>query len=134
MQGVRGYAGTLAEALARQDRSFTDTENAAHKTNHAVVGALVARTWLFSPVIYQAVRLHHDFTVLDDSRIEPQVRTLVAMALAAEHLVHDFEGVTHHPEWQLHGASCLGVLQVQSDELTHWADALLPVFQSVTVG
>ena len=134
MQGVRGYAGTLAEALARQDRSFTDTENAAHKTNHAVVGALVARTWRFSPVIYQAVRLHHDFTVLDDSRIEPQVRTLVAMALAAEHLVHDFEGVTHHPEWQLHGASCLGVLQVQSDELTHWADALLPVFQSVTVG
>ena len=134
MQGVRGYAGTLVEALARQDRSFTDTENAAHKTNHAVVGALVARTWRFSPVIYQAVRLHHDFTVLNDSRIAPQVRTLVAVALAAEHLVHEFEGVAQHPEWTRHGADCLAALHVQADELTHWADALLPDFQSVSVG
>lgn len=134
MQGVRGYAGTLAEALARQDRSFTDTENAAHKTNHAVVGALVARTWRLSPVIYQAVRLHHDFTVLNDSHVAPQVRTLVAVALVAEHMVHEFEGVQRHPEWLLHGADCLAVLQVQADELTHWADALLPAFQSVTAG
>lgn len=134
MQGVRGYAGTLAEALARQDRSFTDTENAAHKTSHAVAGALVARTWRLSPVIYQAVRLHHDFTVLNDSRIDPQVRTLVAVALVAEHLVHDFEGVTRHPEWQLQGTNCLAALHVQADELTHWADALQPAFQSVMVG
>lgn len=38
MLGVRGYAGTVTEALARQDRSFTETENAVHKTDHAVVG------------------------------------------------------------------------------------------------
>ena len=134
MQGVRGYAGTLAEALARQDRSFTDTENAAHKTDHAVVGALVARTWRFSPVLYQAVRLHHDFTVLNDAHIDPQVRTLVAVALVAEHLVHDFEGIARHPEWHQHGADCLAALQVQPDELTQWADALIPAFQSATAG
>ena len=58
MQGVRGYAGTLAEALARQDRSFTDTENAAHKTDHAVVGAIVAKTWRLPPMTVLAVRLH----------------------------------------------------------------------------
>ena len=40
MQGVKGYAGTLTEALARQNRSFTDTENTAHRTDHAVVGVL----------------------------------------------------------------------------------------------
>jgi HD-like signal output (HDOD) protein len=134
MQGVRGYAGTLAEALARQDRSFTDTENAAHKTDHAVVGALVARAWRFSPVIYQAVRLHHDFTVINDLRIDPQVRTLVAVALVAEHLVHDFEGVARHPEWHEHGASCIDALQVKAEELTDWADALQPIFQSVAAG
>lgn len=133
MQGMRGYAGTLAEALARQDRSFTETENAAHKTDHAVVGALVARSWRMSPTIYQAVRLHHDFTVLHDSHIAPPVRKLVAVALVAEHLVHDFEGVQCHPEWQLFGADCLAVLQVQADELTFWSDALVPAFQSVNV-
>lgn len=134
MQGVRGYAGTLAEALARQDRSFTETENAAHKTDHAVVGALVARSWRMSPVLYQAVRLHHDFTALQDSNVPPPVRNLVAVALVAEHLVHEFEGVQHHPEWLQHGPDCMAVLQVQAEELTHWADALLPAFESVAAG
>ena len=40
VQSVKGYAGTLVEALARKARSFVDTENANHKTDHAVVGAL----------------------------------------------------------------------------------------------
>ena len=30
---------------ARKDRTFTQTENAAHRTDHAVMGAIVARTW-----------------------------------------------------------------------------------------
>ena len=93
IQGVKGYAGTLAEALARQDRTFTDTENTAHRTDYAVVGALVARTWRLPSPIYQAVRLHHDFTVLRASSVPPEVRTLVAMALVADHLVAQHEGV-----------------------------------------
>ena len=31
LQSLKGYGGTLAEALARQDRSFTETENAARQ-------------------------------------------------------------------------------------------------------
>ncbi|MFD2450958.1 HDOD domain-containing protein [Ideonella paludis] len=49
LQSVRGYAGTLVEANARIDRSFIATENANHRTDHAVVGALVARMWKLSP-------------------------------------------------------------------------------------
>jgi HD-like signal output (HDOD) protein len=87
MQGLKGYSGTLAEAMARQDRSFTQTENAAHRTDHAVVGALVARTWRLPAVISLAVRLHHDFAVLRDDTIPVDVRNLVAIAAIAEHLV-----------------------------------------------
>lgn len=134
MQGMRGYAGTLTEALARQDRSFTETENAAHKTDHAVVGALVARTWRLPSPIYLAVRLHHDFTILKDSQSPPIVRTLVAMALVAEHLVTLHEGTREQREWAAHGPACLAHLDVGEAELDSWIDALHPVFESVVPG
>lgn len=134
MQGVRGYAGTLTEALARQDRSFTETENAAHKTDHAVVGALVARTWRLPVPIYQAVRLHHDFTILQGTNVATDVRTLVAMGLIAEHLVTLHEGATEQREWALHGPACLACLAVSEEEVDTWLDALHPVFEGVALG
>lgn len=134
MQGVRGYAGTLTEALARQDRSFTETENAAHKTDHAVVGALVARTWRLPTPIYQAVRLHHDFTILRDMNVAADVRTLVAMGLIAEHLVTRHEGAAEQREWALYGPACLACLVVSEEEVDTWLDALHPVFEGVVLG
>lgn len=131
LQGVRGYAGTFAEALARQDRSFTETENAVHRTDHAVVGAIVARTWHLPPVIVHAIRLHHDFTVLRVAAIPAEVRTLVAIAAVAEHLVADFEGARLQREWERYGASCLNYLQIGIAEVDVWVDALHPVFESV---
>lgn len=133
MQGVKGYGGTLAEALARQDRSFTDTENAAHRTDHAVVGALVARTWRLPSPIYQAVRLHHDFSVLRSSVVAPEVRTLVAMALVADHLVAQHEGVAQGKEWEQYGPECLGYLRITDVEVDAWVDALHPVLEGVTL-
>ena len=134
MQGVRGYAGTLTEALARQDRSFTETENAAHKTDHAVVGALVARTWRLPTPIYQAVRVHHDFTVLQDKAVLAEVRMLVAMGLVAEHLVAQHEGVAEQREWALYGAACLACLAIDEAEVDHWLDTLHPLFDGVALG
>jgi HD-like signal output (HDOD) protein len=133
MQGLKGYSGTLAEAMARQDRSFTQTENAAHRTDHAVVGALVARTWRLPAVISLAVRLHHDFAVLRDDTIPVDVRNLVAIAAIAEHLVGRHEGVQEQNEWERHGAQCLAYLQVAATEVDAWVDALHPAFEGVVV-
>jgi HD-like signal output (HDOD) protein len=134
LQGVRGYAGTFAEALARQDRSFTQTENAVHRTDHAVVGAIVAKTWRLPPVISIAVRLHHDFTALRVESIPAEVRNLVAIAAIAEHLVADFEGIKLQREWDRHGAECLTFLQIGEAEVDLWVDALHPVFEGVMLG
>ena len=133
MQGVRGYAGTMTEALARQDRSFTATENAAHKTDHAVVGALVARTWRLPSPIYLAVRLHHDFTIFNVQGIPVQARTLVAMALVADRLVATHEGVRQQKEWVTYGSVCLGYLNVSEVEVDVWTDALHADFEGVTL-
>lgn len=133
LQGVRGYGGTLAEAMARQDRTFTQTENAAHRTDHAVVGAIVAKTWRLPPEIAYAIRLHHDFAALADSSIPADVRKLVAIASVAEHLVGNHEGVKEQREWTRHGPECLAHLQIADAEVEQWGDALHAPFDSVAV-
>jgi HD-like signal output (HDOD) protein len=121
---MRGYAGTLAEARARRDRSITATEHAAHQTDHAIVGALVARTWHLAPDLRQAIRLHHDPSVLPDTGVSENVRSLVAIALVAEHLVHQHEQLQDDVEWVSHGHECLRFLQIGESELLDWRDAL----------
>lgn len=133
LQGVRGYSGTLVEAMARLDRGFTETENIAHRTDHAVVGAIVARTWRLPPVIVMAVRLHHDFDALRDKGIPVEARNLVAVAAIAEHLVAQHEGVDAQPDWERHGADCLAYLQVGSAEVDAWVDMLHSAFEGVVV-
>jgi len=134
LQGVKGYSGTFAEALARQDRTFTETENAAHKTDHAVVGAIVAKTWRLPPLIAVAVRLHHDFAVLTMDKIPLEARTLVAMALVAEYLVGKHENVKEQKEWEQHGPACLAFLSINPDEVESWVDTLHPIFEGVSSG
>lgn len=133
LQGIRGYSGTLVEAMARQDRTFIQTENAAHRTDHAVVGAIVARTWRLPQVIAHAVRLHHDFLVLHDAAVAMEVRQLVAIAAIADHLVARHEGVKDQREWLRHGSECLAFLQISEAEVDTWVDTLYPMFESVVV-
>ncbi len=129
--GVKGYGSTITEALARKDRTFTQTENANHRTDHAVVGAIVARTWRLPGEVAAAIRLHHDFTALDDTRFSDTERHLVAMGLIAEHLVQQFDGSSDSREWDRHGGACLQHLQVGAAEVDLWVDELHPAFDAV---
>lgn len=131
VKAVRGYASTVTEALARQDRTFTQTENANHRTDHAVVGAIVARTWHLTGDVAQAIWLHHDFSCLHDEKFSPTVRHLVALGLLAEYLVHHHEGLEPSREWRQHGEACMASLDVTHDELNHWVDDLFPAFEAV---
>jgi len=131
VKAVRGYASTVTEALARKDRTFTQTENASHRTDHAVMGAIVARTWHLPGDVAQAVWLHHDFACLNDERFGATVRHLVALGLLAEFLVNQHDGLAPTREWTQHGQACMDHLHVTQDELEHWIDALHPAFEAV---
>ena len=124
LQGIKGYEATLAHSLEQVEKTGIEVENAAHRTDHAVVGAIVAKTWRLPPTVAHAVRLHHDFTVLQDDNVPHNVRTLVAMSLLAEHLVVLHEGGGELREWELHGEECLAFLHVSAEEIQHWSDAL----------
>ena len=126
MQSLPGYSGTLAEALARRDRSPVETENHGHQTDHAVVGALVSRAWQLSPTITSAIRLHHDFDVMADTQIPETVRHLVAAALIAEHIVNHAMDRPDTIDWTRHGERAMLALHVHADEVAHWSDVLLP--------
>ncbi|MCU0931760.1 MAG: HDOD domain-containing protein [Serpentinimonas sp.] len=137
MRAVKGYGSTITEALARKDRSFTQTENANHRTDHAVVGAIVARTWRLPLEVAHAIRLHHDFRVLADASLDPTVGHLVAMGLIADHLVQQHEGLggkgslSEPTDWDRYGPVCLTHLQVGPAEVDMWIDELHPAFEAV---
>lgn len=131
VKAVRGYGSTVTEALARKDRTFTQTENANHKTDHAVMGAIVARTWHLPGDVAQAIWLHHDFTCLGDERFNPTVRHLVALGLLAEYLVNHHDNLQPTRDWLQHGQACMDHLAVSEEELDHWVDELHPAFEAV---
>jgi len=123
LQSVRGYGSTLVEAEARIDRPFIATENANHRTDHAVAGALVARVWNMPPELMAAVRLHHDLDVLGSTSVEPEVQTLVATGLLAEHLMRRHEGLDDDVDWIAHHARALDWLQIGLEDLDQWEEA-----------
>jgi HD-like signal output (HDOD) protein len=131
MQSVRGYASTMVEAAARKDRSYVATENANHRTDHAVVGALTARAWRLAPPVMAAIRLHHSLESLGSSDIEPEVHTLVAAGLVADYLVHRHEGLVPDIDWTAHSAAALDWLQASQDDLAFWEEQLEPVFEDI---
>ena len=126
MQSVKGYAGTMMEAAARKDRSFVATENANHRTDHAVVGALTARVWHLAPAVVAAIRLHHSLESLGDRGTEPEVHTLVATGLVADQLLQRLEGLPADADWVTHGDAALAWLHASSDDLLHWEELVGP--------
>jgi HD-like signal output (HDOD) protein len=124
LQSVRGYSATLVEAGARIDRPYIATENANHRTDHAVVGALLARAWHIAPQLMLAIRLHHDLISLGDAGIEPEVHTLVAAGLVAEQLMRSHEGLPQDADWTAHREAAMAWLQISAADVEQWDDSL----------
>jgi HD-like signal output (HDOD) protein len=131
MQSVRGYGGTLVEARARLDRPFVVTENANHRTDHAVVGALVARAWHLPGSVMAAIRLHHDLGGLGNNGADPEVHSLVAACLLAEFLIRRRDGLDPESDWARHGEAALAWLQVSSDDISDWTPQLNAVLDAL---
>jgi HD-like signal output (HDOD) protein len=125
LQRMPGYAGTLAEAGARRDMDLVAIENANHRTDHGVVGALVARAWQVAPPVMVAIRLHHELDrAATDPAADPEALTLVAMGVLAERAMRAREGLPIDRETERQLAAALRWLGVGEDETADWHDAL----------
>ena len=115
-----------------RDRPFIATENANHRTDHAVVGALVAKFWRLSPHVSTAIRLHHDLDLLTQGeQIDADVINLVAAGLVAEQLMRRHEGLPPDTEWVTHGEHALAWLLVTEQDMVTWEDELRDVLDAL---
>lgn len=125
LQRMPGYSGTLAEAGARRDKDQLAVENANHRTDHTVVGALVARAWEVAPPVMVAIRLHHELDrATADSGADAEGLTLAAMGVLAERAMRAREGLPADRETERQLGPALRWLGVTEDETADWHEAL----------
>ena len=97
------YSATLRTANAEFAAMFTSIEDAQHMTNHASIGALMARTWGLPEEVSTAILLHHDYRVLEDAATDESIKGLIALSLLAEYAIYQYDGQDVFAEWEKGG-------------------------------
>lgn len=123
------YNEILAQANAEKTFSFTQIEEIRFPTNHAVIGELLAKSWWLPEEISTAIRLHHEYGILQggDSGLPPASRSLIAVAQFAEHLFQYHTGLSKSHEWLKAKDACLQLLEIREDRLDFFYDEAEPV-------
>lgn len=94
------YKQVLRAANQATDRWFTEIEDEALNTNHAVIGYLLARSWGLADTVSQGILLHHDYSIFGDpASIAVESCTLVGINLIAEHVVGTHLRTVEDAEW-----------------------------------
>ena len=130
MQRFAGYGATLQRCNTEPTRSFTEVEQDEHHTDHALIGALMARSWGVSQTVCLAIRLHHDYSVFREMQLPETVARLIAMGLIAERAIQTFAGMNASTEWAKGGDAALGALMLADLDVEDWVDRLLEGFAS----
>ena len=75
MKKFPGYIDVLKAANAEPEEPFTVIEQTRCPTNHALVGSLMAHSWLLPDELSDAIRHHHDAVALEaESAVERRIR------------------------------------------------------------
>ncbi|GAB2181660.1 HDOD domain-containing protein [Denitratisoma sp. agr-D3] len=120
MQRFPDYKDTLALANS-SDRSMLALENEIHGTDHAAVGAMLARNWQLPPTVVEAIRTHHDLEALHPGQEEKAspVQNLAAVSLLADHYIAGFLGVADEAEWNRYGELATDFLNLEEDDVAN---------------
>ena len=115
MRRFPNYRDVLKKANAEPVRSFTDVEDVELGTNHAVVGALLAKGWQLPDHIRLGIGQHHDLDVFS-SHLSADSLNLVALIHLAEHIESSYSRLSGDAEWDKRGAAILGHLMLSQDQ------------------
>lgn len=90
MQAHVEYPDIMRESYARPGERVIDTENRLLKTNHAVVGYFVAKSWSLPPDLCEVIAEHHSsediFRENARASYDSGKKTLLAILKMAEHI------------------------------------------------
>lgn len=113
-----GYKEVLAQANHDSLNEFTASEDAHLKTNHAIVGNALARSWWLPEDMCLAILHHHSMTALAPNSTLPQsIRQFIAITQFAEHFSQQQLGLDITQEWPKFSAESLKTLQIDEDDL-----------------
>jgi len=72
-------------------KNIIDVENDVFSTSHAVVGYFLARKWMFSPQICNAIQYHHDLSIFTstDTSIGVDICDLTGIILMADYIADE---------------------------------------------
>jgi HD-like signal output (HDOD) protein len=128
MQRYPRYGGVLQACNDQTVRSFTEVEQAELHTDHALIGALMARSWGVSQTVCLAIRLHHDYGIFRDPKVPNAVARLIAMGLIAEWAIQSFARMNSSNEWVKGGDAALGALMLAEVDMLDWVERLVEGF------
>jgi HD-like signal output (HDOD) protein len=128
MKRFPDYGKTLMACNNESEKSFTEIEQDHHNTDHALVGAMMARSWGVSPNLCLAIRLHHDYAIFRDSKVPDLVTRLIAMGLLAEVAIQRFARLNVSTEWNKGGEFASGKLALSDQDVDDWMERLLDDF------
>jgi HD-like signal output (HDOD) protein len=128
MHRFPNYVQTLKIANEDRDRSFTAIEQQVHHTDHALVGALMAKTWGLPGSVTLAIRLHHDYEVFLDPKVPVEVVRMISMNIVAEEAIQRYAQVHSNAEWSKGGDYVASILAMDVQEVEEWITQLVEVF------
>lgn len=128
MQRFSDYRQTLQVCNTAAEHSFTELEQTRYQTDHAMFGALMARSWGMPPMLCQAIRLHHDYAIFEDLKVPQSVEQLIAMSLVADLAIQHYHSLHTSTEWQKGGEHAMGALVFNDQDVEDWVERLTEDF------
>ncbi|MDR0703074.1 MAG: HDOD domain-containing protein [Azoarcus sp.] len=115
------YKSILREANQDTRQIFTDIEESALGTSHAVLGYYLARTWGLADAVTQGILNHHDYAQLEDPRnIHSEAHRLIALNVMAEIVASTHLRTVQDGEWRKAREAvsvCLGYTPTDLDDI-----------------
>jgi HD-like signal output (HDOD) protein len=115
------YKDVLREANKNTRRVFTDIEEEALGTSHAIIGYYLARAWGLGDAITQGILHHHDYAQLEDPRnLNNEAYHLIAINVMAEYAASTHLRTVQDAEWMRAReavAVCLGYVASDLDDV-----------------
>lgn len=111
------YADIFDGSALTPGEPVLEIENERYTTNHARVGAQLARSWHLPESLCSAILQHHDVLTSDEIRTQAEAGalSLIAIGLASEQLYCSATGAVCH-EWVLGGEWALSQLDLSQEK------------------
>ena len=95
------YKEVLQHANTHPKTVFTEFEEEAFQTNHAVVGYFLANAWHLPKPLCHFILRHHDLSFLEDSNTSDNDKTLYALIKLAANVLSQYKYLKDDSEWLL---------------------------------